>query len=237
MVKQFNRQLYLRICAVLVGVGVFGFGSVSCPPMTDAQFQGQGMNWQMTGFTEGQQGSIKNAMQVVMNRFFSKKVHLNTMAVAKQWMQSGDYFPKTNLPNTNQQKWDLLYAQKLALNTTGVPRLNFIAYNENSKYWAHVKAQDVGGVVTKFGKNAQGQTTVIVEGEFKIHINTFRLGGGGIQSDPDVWAGVIAHEMLHCLGHKHGKDEYGDHLQINAMQQAVRTNGTYKIGAWCPAFG
>jgi hypothetical protein len=56
-------------------------------------------------------------------------------------------------------------------------------------------------------------------------------------SDAATWAGVLAHEMMHSLGHLHPKDEYGSHLQINAIMQAVRTGGGYQSGQPCPAFG
>jgi hypothetical protein len=187
----------------------------------------------MTGFKAEQRTSMDTIMQVVLNRFFDRRVHYNMVGVATRVRVSSDYFTKTRLPNNSRQLSDLLYAQKLALNTTGVPLINFTAYNEQSNYWANA---EVGTVLTEFGVDKGGRTTVAVKGEYKINVNTFWLGGGGIRSDANVWAGVIAHEMLHSLGHTHDKDEYGDHLQINAFQQAVRANGLYRRASPVPPF-
>jgi hypothetical protein len=65
-------------------------------------------------------------------------------------------------------------------------------------------------------------------------VNTKWLASGGDGEKTFVWAGVLAHELMHNLGHMHGKDEYGDHLQINAVQQLVRTLGEYKKGRHAP---
>jgi hypothetical protein len=193
----------------------------------------------MTGFDATVQTSIKNVMQVVIDRFFSRAVHLNTTSVATKWMHGNGYFEKTKLPENNRQRADLLYAQKLALNTVGVPVINFTAKSQAVKYWAFA---DPGTVVTVFGTDPRGRTTVRVTGEFNVTLNTYWLSGAGRRlraeaGDANTWGGVVAHEMLHGLGHAHGMDEYGDHLQINSCMQAVRTNGTHRGGRPCPEFG
>jgi hypothetical protein len=45
--------------------------------------------------------------------------------------------------------------------------------------------------------------------------------------DPAYWACVVAHEMLHNLGHAHDVGDYGDNRQINCFHRAVYFNGTY----------
>lgn len=79
-------------------------------------------------------------------------------------------------------------------------------------------------------------------GAFKVFVNIRHLGlnaDGG--SDPFKWASVIAHEMLHSLGHRHGPDtgpqDYTNNLQINAFHRAVFCNGNYDGGKLKLSFG
>jgi hypothetical protein len=98
-------------------------------------------------------------------------------------------------------------------------------YPEDSPAWASANL----GLVTARGKTS-------VSGEFVIQINLRRLGGGGDQGDPVNWASVIAHEMLHNLGHKHEPNHYTDDRQINVFQHAIYWNGRYSKGDRVPPF-
>ena len=97
-------------------------------------------------------------------------------------------------------------------------------------------------VVLKYlGKTgANGEDGWTVSGDFRVRLNTRYLGGGGSYSDPLFWAMLIAHEMLHNLGHRHvnGNDlrDYSDRWQINLFARAVYCDGKYRTGTHVPGF-
>jgi len=92
---------------------------------------------------------------------------------------------------------------------------------------------EVGIVDVKYVDNQ----TVRRTGEFKVQVNLFHLGADGKGSSPAHWATVIAHEMLHNLGHKHNLMEYVDGRQINAFHRAVGCGGTYNGSSDIGHFG
>ena len=109
---------------------------------------------------------------------------------------------------------DVLWAQLAHLDqSSSPPVVNIYPYHSNDFSWGKANYDLVS---VEFSR---GRFTI--HGEFKIYLNHSRLGGGGSHSSPAAWAGLIAHEMLHNLGHMHGKGDYRSSLQINAVQQAV----------------
>lgn len=69
-------------------------------------------------------------------------------------------------------------------------------------------------------------------GSFRIALNRNKFYGRGISISG--WAGVIAHELLHNLSHKHPdpgevglKVAYDDDYQINAYHNCVHSDGRY----------
>jgi hypothetical protein len=121
----------------------------------------------------------------------------------------------------------LMYMQLASLAMYSCPAMIVGAYYEDSNYWAKAP---VGCVSVPYGATSD------ISGRFDIMVNLRWLGATGEGSNVANWAGVLAHELMHNLGHLHRADEYGDHLQINAIQQLVRTQGNYKSGSRCPAF-
>jgi hypothetical protein len=76
----------------------------------------------------------------------------------------------------------------------------------------------------------QTKTDVSVEGKFEILLNTYWATTRDPRNLHDVWGGVIAHEMLHNLGHSHGENEYDDRWPINILDRCVTYNGRYRGG-------
>lgn len=78
----------------------------------------------------------------------------------------------------------------------------------------------------------------VIEGDFSIALNSWYLGGGEPYSDPNYWAGTIAHEMLHNLGHLHaenrGAADYS-RCQLIAHERALYYDGKYRRGLERPA--
>ncbi len=51
-----------------------------------------------------------------------------------------------------------------------------------------------------------------MKGKFKVKLNRYNLNVSNL-AHSIYWAGLIVHEMLHNLGHKH----MSDHCQINVL--------------------
>ena len=68
-----------------------------------------------------------------------------------------------------------------------------------------------------------GKTKVL----FEIYLNQHFLQKTGIYKNENYWAGTIAHEMLHNLGHQHpnASDSKYNQFQINVLANAVRSFG------------
>jgi hypothetical protein len=69
---------------------------------------------------------------------------------------------------------------------------------------------------------------VEMDGEFEILLNAYWATTNDSRNQTDVWGGVIAHEMLHNLGHGHGPGEYDDRWPINILDRCVTHNGRYR---------
>lgn len=94
------------------------------------------------------------------------------------------------------------------------PVVNISPYYRRDNSWGEAP---LNKVVIKILSDGRAR----LSGEFSIKLNFYHLGARGDGSSSAVWAGVIAHEMLHNLGHMHGKGDYRNSIQINALQQAV----------------
>lgn len=64
-------------------------------------------------------------------------------------------------------------------------------------------------------------------GNFQMYLNQHFLKKYGIYKSVDYWAGTIAHEMLHNLGHQHpdASNKQYQSYQINVLANAVRDFG------------
>ncbi len=69
-------------------------------------------------------------------------------------------------------------------------------------------------------------------GYFKISINAHYLFKNEMYSSVDYWAGIIVHEMLHNLGHRHPKSTHPNYrkYQINVMAYAIQNFGQDSAG-------
>jgi len=82
------------------------------------------------------------------------------------------------------------------------------------------------------------RTTSSQAAAFHVVLNTYLLGSTNSPfSDPCFWASVIAHEMLHNLGHMHDDDitnPWYSWRQMITFQNAFHLNGQYKRGMKTP---
>lgn len=127
-------------------------------------------------------------------------------------------------------QWQLLILK----HTRSFPAINVIGFYEETGVWAR---GPVGKVLTKYLPGRGGGEDYEITGEFEVQVNLWHLGGGGRQDAADMWSAVLAHEMLHNLGHQHEAGEYVDGRQINAFHRAVYCDGVYDGKKDVPGFG
>ena len=189
--------------------------------------------WRYDGFTDSEAELLGNAIGILSDRICSSDVVANMYAIAQRSWTVDAYDTAIGLPATEDWNWNCAQYQMLYYLGNRVPHFHIRPYHEESDYWARAGWGDLvslGCVITHDITNKTG----IVKGEFLIEVNRYWLDAGGDASDPENWAGLLAHEAMHNLGHRHGKDEYGNHLQINAIMAAVRYAGAYRSGLYCP---
>jgi hypothetical protein len=178
-------------------------------------------------FTDAQSTFLTRAFILTRWRLASMQVLTRVNDVATQNLIDAKYMVDAKLPN-DRRKY-MLSGQQHHLHEHPHPGVRVLGYDEKSDYWAKAP---VGRVLVPFEVAEPGD----IRGTFEVHVNRHWLLAKGDGSSADAWAGVLAHELLHNLGHVHGKDEYGDHLQINAAQQLVRTRGKYQRRDPAPRF-
>ena len=97
-------------------------------------------------------------------------------------------------------------------------------HDSESPYWAW---GPYSTVTINYDPESDG---VVAAGGFDVWLNAYWATTTDARNRPEVWGGVIAHEMLHNLGHAHGKDEYDDRWQINVFDRCVTYDGKYAGG-------
>lgn len=98
------------------------------------------------------------------------------------------------------------------------------AYNRDADWWGR---GSLGSVAIIYDEKIDD---VKIEGQFEVWLNTYWATTNDSRNTRDLWGGVVAHEMLHNLGHNHGEDQYDDRWPINILERCVINNGTYRGG-------
>lgn len=178
----------------------------------------------------GRRDIVRQAMSLINDRFAGVYTTTNGYEVeGDRYNMEGDLWDITNLNSYYSGKGyrDILWYQMIALRSTKTrPDLNIHAEydkDKNAVGWANTNT-----VKVKFSKEG-----FVIEGEFNIALNTYFLGGGGHYKDPYYWAGTIAHEMLHNLGHLHLEkrdDPKYSECQLIAHERAVYYDAKYRRG-------
>jgi len=149
--------------------------------------------------------------------------------LSSRYSLSPNAMRNSNILDTNQNRWDLLYyqlswlAQPIGDRKSGItafPNIRIVGGYEapvsGKLDWAGRAQLDLVQV-RAVGDNVQQN------GEFKIELNRYHTLDTEYQ-DPNVWAGIIVHEMLHNLGHDHANG-YEIKYQVNVMGDVVQTDG------------
>jgi len=166
------------------------------------------------GFNQNDTRIIRRALDLVAAHLTSPGVCQSTYQTANRSLVDNNYCAAVGIPTRGDWSWACMRYQLDNYLRPHIPRVNIHPYFLRDGSWGRAQ---VGIVRTLNLPQRTGQ----FQGEFVIHLNRLWLGNGQAGNDAGVWAGVIAHEMMHNLGHMHGHNEYGLHLQINALQAAV----------------
>lgn len=212
--------------------------ALAVPAVARADFNPIGYRLLGQGWGGGNRKEIiGKSMSILAGRFLDTAVTLNGYAVdGNNYRLADDLWDITNLNAwfTGKGYRDILIEQLSVIRT--LPFEKRPAVNIWGEYKPEVKAYgwaNINKVKTKFSKTGSS-----VDGEFVLALNTFLVGGGGHLSDPVFWAGTIAHEMLHNLGHLHivdRNDPQYDRCQLIAHERAVYYGGKYRRGMNRPA--
>lgn len=204
--------------------------------------------------THGQQGlaSIPFDMAAIPNNFGRREIIQGAMNVVTayfrdlgvvqnvyRYLRGGIFLDDKTLRNSNindtpTNRSNLLSVQIQHLRNARLqgrswfPRVVFKTADYDKEAWAWGQYNTV---TVRF----KDRNTSSISGEFQVEVSLRHLGGGGNQSDPRVWGSVIAHEMLHNLGHKHPLRDYRPVWQINVYQNAFYCRGKYN-GQLVPGF-
>ncbi|MCB9870960.1 MAG: hypothetical protein H6836_02020 [Planctomycetes bacterium] len=209
------------------------FGSTSASTVR-AQYTPIPYSWD-AAFTNDEVAIIRAAMDKVHSLFRDPRVARITRGRYKYASVSNGNWRASGLKyQRGMAVGDYLFHQLAALRSVRFPHVRIKAYHSTGNDWGRANTDRVQ---LRFSR---GRATV--SGGFEIELNRYWLGSRGQGSDTNQWAGVIAHEMLHNLGHLHpvrGKvdDEIYRQHQINVFDAAVSANGGGIDGTACHVCG
>lgn len=204
-----NRRSFLAACGGSL-VGAMGWNASVQKAQAVTNFQ---YYMPANAFTPREAQILAQALNHIAVHLTDPRIIGQSYQTARRSIVDNNYCNAIGMPQRNDWSWACMGYQLTHYLRRFTPRVQLYPYYARNNYWANAP---VGVVRTLDLTRATGR----IQGEFVINVNRYWLGNGP-GADSAVWAGVLAHEMMHNLGHIHGNDEYGQHLQINAIQQAV----------------
>ncbi|MEN3334885.1 MAG: hypothetical protein V7641_4250 [Blastocatellia bacterium] len=188
------------------------------------------------GFNEKQERIIDQAVDIAVSRLQDKQIWEKTYQKAKLPFVSDEAIKLSNLSDTPEERKNLLLRQLGCLSKANGPNDDEPAF---PNIYIHAEYIEGGSWV---GRAPLDTVTIYWDeevkefrqrGKFSVTLNSAYVGRDGIYSSVDYWAGTIAHEMLHNLGHQHGDSKsdknYSDY-QINVLDRVVASNGANDKG-------
>ena len=185
-------------------------------------------------FDTAQVALLEEALTIVNERIFAPRVGANLLRLSDRWAEEvhPDIWNKyASLPARKQlvtSPNDLLAKQLAGLADSG-HRIRIRHFLANNKRWGEAV---VGRVFCRKGIDQK----LRLEGTFEIAINARHLASGDDwrTTSARVWAVVIAHELLHNLGHHHTATD--PLRQMIAFERCLYYDGNYSEQIDCPEF-
>lgn len=187
-----------------------------------------------SGFADDQYALIDEALHIVVGRFTDSRIVDNMYEFEREWSYrfSKSAWHIANLHRKANRYWrrkeNFLEYQLINLDL----RPHHISVRKFHRRDDTYGEAVVGTINRKYVGDGRGRW----DGSFEVYLNAFHVNSDVPQSqDPNFWATVIAHEMLHNLGHRHGnRDQL---YQMIAFEHCFYHNGSFRIGDDCPKFG
>ncbi len=182
------------------------------------------------GFTPNEEVFIKNAIQIIENRLFKPEILQNMYQICG----ISGHFLGAGVWSCSQLEYDHNYHGTSDLLRFQLKCLKVKSENDQFPtihiYPMHEKTStQAEGTVGCISCISHG-SIFSIEGKFEVKLNRYNLDiSNGNLENTVYWAGIIVHEMLHNLGHKHKDDDYSNQWQINVFENCFIYNGNYSI--------
>lgn len=178
---------------------------------------------------------LTQACQLAVERMQSREVRDKVYQLSGFSYLSDSVISRSHATATRESRWNLLWRQLSTLSSpngdsdTEPPFPNiYILYASDAPRsgqlgWLGRAYLDL---VTVYWDSSEKEWKQ--KGSFVITINDYFVARGQRYSDPNDWAGTIAHEMLHNLGHRHPDSTDPDYnkYQINVLDVLVQNYGS-----------
>lgn len=173
-------------------------------------------------FSGDEEKLVDKAMKLLNERFFDEEVIKCAMGNHELVSIDTDYTSDMDyVDNFKHAKIVMVWQWRALLKDKNTPKIKFISYFEKDGAFARAP---VG--VTKIKRLGDAEWSI--KGNFEVELNQFHLDSNTKRGkDPLFWAGAIAHEMMHNLGHSHsdGKDDDYQDYQMIAFEQCLNGDG------------
>lgn len=215
-------MFFKSILSVLLLATYLGCGPVN---QADSELKQNPISWRFKAdgnlkFSSANQALIKRGMNVLSHRIDSAKVWQCAKSNHRRWKVNNSGQDIT----TVERHRGFVRLHEQAFRSGKIPSINFLPYNENSNSMGRAY---VGGFVkAKFVETTSFVPMYDFNGQFNVQLNVKNLNDS-YWSDPDVWAGVVFHEMLHQMGYNHDVGVYDDDMFITVMGDCVESNGRF----------
>jgi hypothetical protein len=242
-----GRGSFLKISGLLV-LGFIAFlyqpakGQSTTSSCTDAianwHRKGTGTNsyrrWIDPKFNQVERSLIEDALRIAVNRLQQKSIWERVQELYDYASVTRDSLTSSGLCNEADVKRNLLFHQLYYLSIPNGAHDDepafpdvYIYYGyeprrEGEKGWLGHAPYDTVRIYWDSEAKEWRQ-----KGSFKITLNNHFVAAGGRYSEANDWAGTIAHEMLHNLGHRHpdSNDPNYSKYQINVLDEVVQNDG------------
>jgi len=164
-------------------------------------------------WTTYEKRKLHAAMNVVAARMLNPQIQERALRYCRYFKFYRPYF------KTAAQYKNFIRMQFAGLRAGGFPPVYVYAWN-HSRFAG--LAQTAEFVKVRYAGRRGGKNYYRVSGRFVIKISKYHVN----KLSTNQLAGVIAHEMLHQMGHSHNK-HYDDNMFITVFGDLVANNGRY----------
>ncbi len=196
-------------------------------------------------FSSAQENLIRNALKIAVERIQDNEVWQQVKSTYGFAFPTPKTINNSGLCSNLEIRRNILFHQLYylsvpeanELSATKFPDIEITFRNEppaeGELGWLGKARYDVVNVYWSNARNRWQKS-----GSFKVAINAHFLFKNKIYSNSEYWAGIVAHEMAHNLGHRHPKSTHPDYkkYQINVLATAIQNYGQSYAGPSRPRF-